>query len=170
MKKGKYINIRFVKIEDAEFILSLRLDNSLNKYLNKTENNIQNQIDYIKKNQKEIDDYYFIIETKEYLPCGTVRIYDIKPNSFSWGSWIISSDAPFNAAIESALLVYDYGFDELGFDNCHFQVLENNIKVVKFHQRFGAKEISRDGDLINFEISKEKFLESRKRFAKYLKY
>ena len=35
---GKYISLKPVSIEDAEFILKLRLDNEKNKYIHKTPN------------------------------------------------------------------------------------------------------------------------------------
>ena len=46
---GKYVNLREVTVDDADFILSLRCDENKSKFLHKTEYNLENQIAYIKK-------------------------------------------------------------------------------------------------------------------------
>ena len=46
--QGKYVNLREVTVDDAEFILSLRCDPQKSKYLNPTEYNIPKQVEYIK--------------------------------------------------------------------------------------------------------------------------
>ena len=45
---GKYVTLREVRLEDAEFILNLRCDEKKAKYLHKTPNDIKKQIEYIK--------------------------------------------------------------------------------------------------------------------------
>ena len=46
--QGKYVNLREVTVDDAEFILSLRCDPKKSKYLNPTEYNIPKQQEYIR--------------------------------------------------------------------------------------------------------------------------
>ena len=62
---------------------------------------------------------------------------------------------PPSTSIESALAVYELGFHELGFQRSHFEVNKQNIKVVKFHNGFGATVTSFDE--INYYFSFEKF-------------
>lgn len=47
--ENKSIILRDVEVDDANFILSLRCDSNKAKFLNKTENNIEQQKEYIKK-------------------------------------------------------------------------------------------------------------------------
>lgn len=149
--KGKHIKLREVEVSDAAFILSLRLDPRLNQFLSKTVNDLSRQEEWIREYHGKTGEYYFIIESEHNIPLGTVRIYDIRDDSFCWGSWIIKKDAPIHAAIESALLVYEVGFYSLGFKKAHFDVRKNNDSVVAFHKRFGARVI--DSDEINFYFS-----------------
>ncbi|MGQ7116015.1 hypothetical protein ACUOFC_65445, partial [Escherichia sp. TWPC-MK] len=44
--------------------------------------------------------------------------------------------------MESALLVYHFAFVELGFEQSHFDVRKNNEKVIEFHKKMGAIEVS----------------------------
>lgn len=43
--------------------------------------------------------------------------------------------------MESALTVYAYAVDHLGFTAAHFDVRRGNERVWKFHERFGAVRV-----------------------------
>lgn len=165
---GKNINLRDMEIDDAEFVLSLRLDESLNKYISTTEADLEKQKNYIQHYKTLNNEYYFIIESKNHDCYGTVRIYDIKGDSFSWGSWIIKKDAPGFAAIESALLIYEYGFYSLKFKKVHFEVRKGNDKVIAFHQRFGAKIVSEDELNYYFHYSIDDYESIKSKYKRFL--
>jgi len=168
---GKTVSLRLVEESDAEFILSLRLDARYNKYLSEVSADIDKQKKWIarsKLEEKSGTQFYFIITNRE-KSCGTVRVYDLKVDSFSWGSWILNSDKTRYAAIESALLVYKFGFEDLGYNNCHFEVLNGNIGVVNFHKKFGAKIVGEDEECTYFELSKDDFSRTSKQFEKFMK-
>lgn len=168
---GRSIRFRFVEDSDADFILKLRLDPRLNRFISPSENNLSKQVAWIqnyKHREKNGTEYYFIIETKDLEPIGTVRIYDFQDKSFCWGSWILAVGAPATAAIESALLIYHIGFDIIGFTQSHFDVRIENERVCSFHEKFGAKKVRSD-HLDNFYIFKRPDYETAKlRYGKYL--
>lgn len=166
---GKNINLRDVKLEDAQFILNLRCDESKAAFLNKTENDLEKQIQYIKKYKTKEQEWYFIIESKAKEQLGTIRIYDVIDNDdFCWGSWLIKHGAPVNTAIESVLLLYDYAFYELGFNKAHFDVRKDNIKVRAFHKRFGAKEFSANDLDVFYTFSKKDYEKIKTKFIKFV--
>ncbi|EEZ5993724.1 GNAT family N-acetyltransferase, partial [Escherichia coli] len=139
--QSKTVKLRLVNESDASFILSLRLNENYNKFLSSVNNDIEKQKVWIrnyKQKENNNEEFYFIIETLDGIPCGTVRIYDIHNNSFSWGSWILNESKTRTAAIESALLVYIFGFDIKGYSRCHFEVMKGNEKVISFHEKFNA--------------------------------
>lgn len=155
------IFFRFVEIEDASFILGLRTDENYNKYLSSVEDSLIKQIDWInqyKQKEAKAEEFYFIICLKRSgQPIGTVRIYDFRKdiNSFCWGSWILNGNKTKYAALESALLIYDFAFNELGFSKCHMDIRKNNEKVINFHKRFGVEIIGQtDLDLLGIYTKK----------------
>jgi len=166
--EGKNINFRSVVESDAAFILDLRLDNRLGQFMAKTDSDLNKQIQWIKDYQKRSQEYYFIIENKDKQSCGTIRVYDIRRDSFCWGSWIIKQGSSPSVAIESVLLVYDFGYFNLGFKKCHFDVMKENKKVVDFHKRFGAKIVSEDNTKFYFNLSLEDYQLSKQRYIKFL--
>lgn len=173
--EAKTIGLRLVKISDAEFIYNLRVNNNLNKYLSSVSGGVENQRQWIEKyKEKEQDEeeFYFIIyriDTKESI--GTVRLYDFikEENSFCWGSWILNENKTRFSAIESAMLVYELAFKKLGFEQSHFDVRKNNIKVVSFHEKFGSLKVDENELDYFFVYKKSDYLEYRKKLIRFLK-
>jgi hypothetical protein len=164
------IKLRLVEEDDAKFILDLRSDESLGKHISKTEYNIDKQIGWIKNykdKEKQNKEFYFIIEdsVEKY---GTVRIYDLKEDSFCWGSWIIKKDSPFSVSIKSALLIYEYAFYKLGYVKSHFDVRKDNQKVVDFHKRMGAVVIEEDSLNYYFNYTIDTYEKTKLKYKKYL--
>lgn len=165
---GKKIRLRLVSVEDAEFIVSLRQDRK-NKFLTKTD--IEKQIEWLsdyKIRERAGNEYYFIISSENDDPCGAVRIYDFQDNSFCWGSWLLSSNAPPTAGIESALLVYEFAFHYLKFSHCHFDVRIDNVKVRSFHERFGATVVKTDEQDVYYELPQAAYESTKLKYTRYL--
>lgn len=155
---SKTIIMRLIEEDDAAFVLQLRTDEKYSKHLSVVNSDVNAQKKWIgnyKKDEHRGSQYYFIIATLKGTPCGTVRLYDLKPDSFCWGSWILNENKTRFAALESAFLVYDFGFDTLGYGKSHFDVRRENDKVISFHEKMGAIRVSEDIENIYFEITKE---------------
>jgi len=153
---GRTIRLRLVEEGDAEFILKLRIDERYNQFLSSVSPDLQSQKSWIrtyKLDEKAGKQFYFLIERLDGTLCGTVRVYDLKNDSFSWGSWILNEDKTRFAALESAFLVYKFGFEELGYKKSHFEVMKGNDKVISFHTKMGAAMIAEDEQSFYFEIT-----------------
>ena len=166
--RGKHIALREITPDDADFLVRLRTDPDLGKHLSPTAADVEQQRKYIFNYLASLADYYFIITDWEQHPLGTIRIYDIQGSSFCWGSWILSKEAPSSAAIESALLIYDFAFFALHYDKSHFDVRKANTKVVDFHKRFGARIVREDELNYYFEYDSDTYLKIRQKYARYL--
>lgn len=145
---GPNLRFRDVDERDAEFILGLRLDSRKGRHLSPTSPDRSQQKKYLQSYACSKNQAYFIIETLDGRPVGTVRIYDPQGHSFCWGSWILTDDAPRSSAVESTLMIYRYGL-ELGFDAAHFDVRKANEKVWQYHERCGARRV-RETDIDYF--------------------
>ncbi|TFW10294.1 N-acetyltransferase [Oxalobacteraceae bacterium OM1] len=165
---GRTIDLRDVTASDASFVFSLRRDPLRRTYLSETPDDLHAQLIWIERYRAERRQFYFIIEDKRGAPLGTIRVYDLQPDSFCWGSWILRPGAPPKAALESALLVYEFGFRELGLKRSHFDVRKENRRVVEFHKRFGAK-IVRENDLdYFFTFSVHDYMSIRPKYVGFL--
>lgn len=134
--------LRPVTLEDAEFIVELRTDPLLNPFLHEISPRVEDQVRWIESYFERPDDYYFIVEeASSGQPEGTVGIYDVEKDTRSavWGRWVVKGGPV--AAVESAWLICEVGFAELGLASMRPLVLVENKKVLSFHKSFGAKRV-----------------------------
>jgi RimJ/RimL family protein N-acetyltransferase len=164
---GNNLVFRNANKEDAAFILELRTDPVKGKYISKTSTDINLQIAWLEEYEKDDTQIYFIIENKNGERLGTVRLYDIKGDSFCWGSWILKEGKPSGLAIESALMVYHYALS-LGFKKSHFAVRKGNKSVWKFHENFGAQRVDEAAEDYTYNISIDAIQKSLDKHKKYL--
>lgn len=164
---GRTVKLRNVTAKDAAFIVALRTNDKKGRFISATSKDVSEQEKWINAYLCGQGQAYFMIEDLDGHTFGTVRMYDQKEDSFCWGSWVISEDAPSHFAIESALLLYTYALG-LGFARAHFDVRKGNQSVIKFHERFGAVRTGETEDDIFYSISKESILIALRKFAKFL--
>ncbi len=165
--RGRSIELRDVTVEDADFILSLRLDPKRSQFLSPVAADVGRQRAWIRDYLQSEGQAYFVITSLAGEPLGVVRLYDAEGDSFSWGSWIMKEGAPVTAAMETALLVYRLGLG-WGFDAAHYKVHRDNHSVLKFHEMFGAQRVGQEGDEILLHIGREAIESALKRYARYL--
>jgi len=165
------IKLRTVEVEDAEFILSLRLNDKLSRYLSPTTNSIvqqENWINKYKKREKKGIEYYFVTIDNQGNKYGLSRIYDFEDNSFESGSWLFSPDAPKGYSILSDLAGRDYGFEVLGFEYCRFNVKKKNSTVVNYSLAFKPNLLSEDEFTYFFRIDYAAYKKHRDRLIRML--
>ncbi|RTL33806.1 MAG: N-acetyltransferase [Burkholderiales bacterium] len=164
---GRQIVLRDATVHDAEFIVGLRTDPIKGQYLSQTSSDVQAQREWLRSYAGDDSQVYFIIEDRDGQRHGTVRLYDVQGDSFSWGSWILADDRPSGFAVESALMVYHFALG-LGFVASHFSVRVGNESVWKFHERFGAVRTGQQGDDYFYSISRAAIEASFDKYRKYL--
>jgi RimJ/RimL family protein N-acetyltransferase len=170
--KHKSIYFKLVEVDDAAFILSLRLNGKYNKHISLVQNDLQKQKQWLTKyKEKELskEEYYFIVHRNiDDERIGTVRLYDFikDEDSFSWGSWILNEKKTRYAALECALLIYDYTFLKLKFKRCHMDMRKSNHKIIEFHKKLGAKIVGETKDDYLAHYYLEDYLNVRKDLSK----
>lgn len=163
---NKYgLHVRFVKESDAEFILRLRTNEKLSRYIHSTDNNIDRQKEWLRNykiREANAEDYYFIFH-KDGIPVGLNRIYGIHDNVFTTGSWVFEENVPFQCAVAASIITRELAFEymelelEDGYDGVHV----DNKKVIKFNKMIGLKETARikdlKGEYITMKLTKADF-------------
>ena len=171
-RSGCQTRLRVASEEDSEFILSVRLNPNLNSHISSTSSSLQGQREWMRKYQMRHDigqEAYFIIQHGG-LDVGTVRLYDyrVEEDSFCWGSWVIQPGTPHRAAFSTPLIVYDLGFDGLGFSRSHFDIRQANSAVWKFEEKLGAELIYEDETDRRYVYSKHRYFDARERLLKLI--
>lgn len=168
---GTRLRLRPVRPPDAAFIHGLRTDPVYNAHLSPVTGTVADQRAWItayEAREAAGEEIYFIIERLDGTSCGVVRLYDITSDSFTWGSWILNADKPPKAALESAVLSFSIGFEDLGRARADIDVRRENRKAIDFYRRFGMTETARDTENLYFELTRARFADLRPAFCKKL--
>lgn len=169
------VSLSLVTKEDAAFILSLRMDQSKNSHVSSVSSSLESQkiwIEHYKVRESTRTEFYFIVNDVQNDNIGTIRIYNLKPGCFCWGSWIIQSEGNIKAPLASVISMYEFAFYTLGFKQCHFDVRNSNIMVINFHKKMGASIVSKNEIDTFFDYSAEQYeafkLKNKKMLSKIL--
>jgi RimJ/RimL family protein N-acetyltransferase len=157
---GYSLNLRLIRPEDAAYIHQLRNEPTRNRYLSEVRGTIDDQrrwIDAYIARETAGSELYYMIERSNGERCGTVRLYDIQSNSFTWGSWVLDHNKPRMAALESAILSFRAGFLGLGLEHARVEVLSRNSHAQAFYRRLGMKETHRTELETVFGYTRERF-------------
>jgi len=158
--KGPTLALRRVVPADATYVHGLRINPAYSQHLSPVTGTVEDQrrwIDGYKGREAVGAEYYFVIECLNGTPCGTVRLYDITPAHFTWGSWILDANKPPKAALESAILSFGFGFCSLGLSEAHVDVRVANTHAERFYRRLGMQETHRTYQDIYFVYSRACF-------------
>jgi RimJ/RimL family protein N-acetyltransferase len=135
--------LRPVTLEDASFIVALRTDPLLNRFLHEISARVEDQVAWLERYFLRPNDYYFIVEdTDSGKAHGAIGVYDVAENATGaqWGRWVLSRDSM--AALESAWLIYEVGFSRLRLASLSCRTLIDNPRVLSFHDSFGASRVA----------------------------
>lgn len=169
---GVDISLRLVQQEDALYIYNLRTNPAYGRYLSAVTGTIGDQrrwIEAYKTRESVGSEYYFVIERRDGLPCGVVRLYNITSEQFTWGSWILDHNKPKKAALESAVLSFGVGFNWLGTHKANIEVKVENTHAEAFYRRFGMTEVRRTEQEIYFVYSRAQFDATKDTYLSILK-
>lgn len=175
VKIEKYgLKARHVEEQDAAFILSLRTDPKLSRFLHPTENDEEKQRAYIrgyKEREKQGKDYYFIFFLHDE-PVGVARIYNVQDTTFTFGSWLFKDGLPYWVSIAGAIIAREFAYDVLGkekeldVDGTH----EDNKGVLSFSRMLGMDFDSfkqdEKGKYLTGYMLKEDFEKNKQRFIR----
>ena len=142
--EGKYVTLRSVEESDAEFILSVRNDPRISKYLPPLNVSVEQQRQWIAKQRADNDSYYFLLETPSGESIGTIGIYDIIDDHGECGRSCCIGE-PF-ASVEAATILHEFVFNTLLLKYTTIWVYEGNKAVIALNQSYGYEWIENRKD------------------------
>ena len=164
------LTARLVNESDTEYILSLRTDKKLSKYIHETEDSTTKQLDWFRKyklREYENRDYYFIYE-KDGKPVAVNRVYNICQYFGTPGSWLCSPNNEVEVSMATNFILNDIIFEILQLDFTVFDVRKANKHVWKMHIQCGAKMIGESDIDFYFVTTKQDYFSHRDSFLQLL--
>lgn len=146
--------------DDAEFIVKLRTDEKLGRFIHSTSSDVSKQVEWLRSyKERELrgEDYYFVFETPKDQPVGVMRIYDISNDAFTIGSWIFNKTSPKGAAILADLIVKEIGWELFPEKVCLWDNMKGNTNGIRFGLSFHPVLIKETDTQLFFFCTKENF-------------
>lgn len=159
------IHVRLVSEADSPFILTLRTDEKLGRFIHATSPDVQQQIEWTRKykeREKQGEDYYFVFEKPKGNPLGVCRIYDINNDNFTIGSWLFKKDAPVGAAILGDIITREIAFSLFPHSILNFDVRKANLNVNRYQATYKPQIVREDELSYYYTCSKENFEKYKK--------
>lgn len=132
------ITARLVTEQDANFIVNLRSNDKLGRFIHASNGSVEKQIEWTRE-YKEREaaglDYYFIF-SKDGEDFGLCRIYNIDWTHLSYtsGSWIIKMGTPEDIAMIPSVMLSDIANEILGLQVDLYDVRKENKQVLRYHR------------------------------------
>ncbi|MGJ1436867.1 GNAT family N-acetyltransferase [Sphingobacterium siyangense] len=162
-----------VESSDASFIISIRTDKRKSRFISATDENVDSQVSWInqyKTREKLNMEYYFIGVDEENEKFGTYRIYNINDNNAEIGSWVTRPGyKKAQNAIKLDIIIKEFVFEQLGFEQLNFRVNKSNSSVLRYHKMFGPSILQESEEEIFFLLRKDEFYRNRKVLFKNIK-
>ncbi len=162
--------VRLVNENDVDYILSLRTDKRLSRYIHKTDDNREKQIEWIrnyKKREQEGREYYFIY-FHNGEPVGVNRIYNIFEYYGTIGSWICNPNNETEVSLATYLLMFELMYDHIKLDITLFDVRKENKHVWKLHKVLGAQLVGESDLDYYFTLNKATYYKNREKIINIL--
>lgn len=170
------VQFRFVNENDAAFIVKLRTDPRLSRFIHDTDNDIDKQKAWIRK-YKEREaagtEYYFAVSIDNKTQ-GFIRIYSIHDKTFTVGSIIMDKEAPIHCVLAATIMAKEIAFEILDFEleDSYDGVHVDNKQVVKLNRSWGKEEYRRfqdvKGEYIAFRLTKEDYMQVKPKKVRQL--
>lgn len=157
------LEVRLVDEKDVDYILSLRTNKHLTRFIHQTDDNRGKQLDWIrsyKKREQEGREYYFIY-FHEGKPIGLNRIYNIFEYYGTIGSWICNPNNETEVSLATYMLMFDLMFDHIKLDITLFDVRKENKHVWKLHKMLGAQLVGESEIDFYFTLNKATYYKNR---------
>ncbi len=159
------LSVRLVTENDVDFILSLRTNKHLTRFIHQTDDDRKKQIEWIrnyKEREKEGREYYFIYFLND-KPVGVNRIYNIFEYYGTIGSWICTPGNEAEVSLATYILMFDLLFNHIQLDITLFDVRKVNKHVWKLHKMLGAQSVGESDIDYYFTLNKQTYYKNREK-------
>lgn len=136
---GKFVMLRSISIDDAEFSYNLRKDPRFVSVMGQPAKSIEAQKQYIEWQRKEPGDYYFVVYNKSGKRIGLIGVYNIKGDTCEFGRELNIGE-PYES-MEAEILNLDFARKVLGIKYSKAIVYKHNTRQFNMLKKRGKNEI-----------------------------
>lgn len=133
---GRYVELRSVTEDDAEFTRNIRRDPEFAEYFPRLDNTVEQQRDWIRFQQNKEGDYFFVVWDKDNNRIGTIAVYDVKGKCCESGRLAVRGNA--FQSFEAQMLAFKFAFEYLEMDTVIGFIFSENKRAIRFNKQLGG--------------------------------
>ncbi len=160
----------FINLNDDEkkLVLSWRNDIRIrNLMFNKDIISLDSHLEFIENLKIRQDKHYWlVIIDSEYI--GSVCLYNIEKTSCYWGYYVKPDLLGKSYGVVLEYLILKIVFEFLKLDVLRCETLKLNKSVVKYHKKFGFKEVFSENEIILMEIGERDWREKKDKLTIFI--
>lgn len=134
---GKFVDLRSITIDDAEFSFRIRSNEKNRNTVGQLAESVDAQRLFIERQRVRPNDYYFVVQNKLGESIGLIGAYDIHDGIGEVGREVNEGEPA--EILEAEILINDFCKEILNLDRVCFVVYPNNIHHIKDLKKRGAK-------------------------------
>jgi len=149
---GKFVDLRSITLDDAEFSYNIRADKANAATVGQLAASVEAQRKYIEWQMQEPNDYYFVVLNKQGERIGLFGVYNICGDIAEIGREVNVGEP--TERMEAGLLIGDFCREKLKLKKVCFVIYSNNvhrISEVKKTATYVRTERRGDHDALYFE-------------------
>lgn len=171
---GKTVIIRPATEQDAGFILSVRRDKELCKFIHAVDISEEEEIKWIQDQRQRVDDYFFIIEDKNNKPLGMVGYVGEYGGEYGEVCRLVSYGNSIQN-IETNLIMTDFAFEVMKAKMLKGYMRYDNRNIIGVQRKFGyvipEERHMQDGmEVVHATLKKEDYYKKRDRIVDMIKF
>lgn len=136
---GKFVKLRSITEDDADFSYMIRSDERFSKLVGQPAESVDSQREYIKSQREKDGDYYFVVYNKEDERIGLIGVYDIHDGIGEVGREV-NCGSPIESMEAEVLLQFFYR-DVLKLKKTVAVIYENNKRQIALHKKMGLEPV-----------------------------
>ncbi len=144
--KGRFVTLRSITMDDAEFSYNIRAEEKNRETVGQLAPSLEAQRKFIEWQMAEPDDYYFVVVNRKGERIGLIGIYDIHDDIGEVGREV--NDGSAVEAMEAEVLLEDFAMDVLGLKRYCGVIYAHNKKHINNQKKAGfepVKKVIRSG-------------------------
>lgn len=170
--EGKTVNLRSIEERDAQATFELRSIPDKTRFIHAATGNVEDQLNYIRNQQKKPGDWLFVIEDKQGAIIGMKGVYGYDSEARTAETGRFLSVGSQIQSVEALMLGFDFAFEVLDVVQVEMSALEENTNMRGMQRRFGAEETYSEYDrefgckLVHSILTRARFAETRPRIER----
>ncbi len=173
--KGKFVTLRSITLEDAEFSYNIRKDPRFVNIMGQSASTLEEQKKFIEWQMNQPGDYYFVVVNSAGERIGLIGAYNIIGDACETGREIIDG-SPYET-MEAEILLCDFCITVLHLTTKVGVIYKHNKKQIALQKKLGLEphaEIVRSGIpsyeyRVDFLTLQKKYERARKMISKLAK-